>query len=63
MENIDDYICLFSDNVQDASVEGRHIQMGKTTKLFYYWKIAVFLFEHNLKEKNSYCMLRIWTDM
>jgi len=54
MGNIDDHISLFSYNIQDASVEGRHVQTGKIAKLFYYQKIAVFLFEHDLKEKTSY---------
>ena len=52
--NINDHIHLFSDNVQDASAEGRQIQTSKTSKMIYYQKIAAAIFENDHEEKEHY---------
>jgi len=53
-DNVDDHIHLFSDNVQDASAEGRRIRMAKTSKMLYYRKFAVAVFENDREERDNY---------
>ena len=52
--NVNDRICLFSDNAQDASAGGRQLQPGKTAKLVYYHKIAAAVFEKNKNAQDNY---------
>ena len=59
--NVNDCIHLFSDNILDASAEGRQIQTVKTAKIFYYCKIAAAVFEDNVEERIA--MLKIQTGM
>ena len=54
--NVNDRISLFSDNVQNASAEGRRLKKSKTSKLFYYRKIANFIFEADPEEKDNYAL-------
>ena len=46
-DNVNDRTRLFSDNVQDASAEGRRIRTAKTSKMIYYRKIAAAVFEND----------------
>jgi hypothetical protein len=53
IDNADDRIRLFSDNVQDASEEGRPQRKSKTGKNIYYAKISKAIFAND-PEKDSY---------
>ena len=53
-ENVNDRTRLFSDNVQDASAEGRCMRTAKTSKMIYYRKIAVAIFENDQEEQANY---------
>jgi hypothetical protein len=54
VNNVDDRIRLFSDNVQDASAEGRPIRNSKTSKIVYYRKIAKAVFENDTEQQFNY---------
>ena len=54
--NVNDHIALFSDNIQDASAEGRRLKTSKTSKQFYYRKIVAFVFEADPEEKDNYAL-------
>lgn len=54
IDNVDDRIRLFSDNVQDASAEGRRIRTSKASKIVYYRKIAKAIFANDKEEKDNY---------
>ena len=53
-ENVNDCTHLFSDNVQDASAEGRRMRTAKTSKMIYYRKIAAAIFENDREERANY---------
>jgi hypothetical protein len=53
-DHVDDRIRLFSDNVQDASAEGRRLRTGKSSKMVYYRKIADAVFQNDQDEEANY---------
>ncbi|KAF8228635.1 hypothetical protein L208DRAFT_997725, partial [Tricholoma matsutake] len=54
MNNVNDCILLFSNNMQDASAEGRRLKTGKSSKMVYYCKIAVAVFTNDPDKKGNY---------
>ena len=53
-DHVDDHTCLFSDNVQDASAEGRQVRTVKLSKMVYYRKIAEAVFQNDKDKKANY---------
>ena len=53
-DHVDDRTRLFSDNVQDASAEGRRVRTAKSSKMVYYRKIAEAVFQNDKDEKANY---------
>ncbi|KAF8224729.1 hypothetical protein L208DRAFT_1309442, partial [Tricholoma matsutake] len=52
--HVNDHILLFSDNMQDASAEGRRLKTGKSSKMVYYHKITVAVFANDPDVKGNY---------